>query len=190
MGENKEKSMFEEMREVGSRLPDMVEHLQVNGWESYQHHDNWVRSEWTPDEKRKSLLDTHEAYKRCLENDNRPPAIELIEHVFQALGAASSCWENLQGAGKFQSTRATEIGNALMEKIKTDVPHAVHALGLALSKDSSFYYAYQSNIAMPFVDAFNNANLPSHPITSDMIRDIANIAAKQFLDLLIKESEK
>jgi hypothetical protein len=188
--ENKEKSMFEEMREAGSSLPDMVEHLRANGWEPYQHHDNWVRSEWTPYEKRKSLLDTHEAYKRCLENDNRPPTIELIEHVFQALGQASVCWENISGAGEFQSTRATEIGNALMEKIKTDVPNAVNVLSKALANDKDLYYAYQSNIAMPFVDAFHNAKLPSHPIANDMIHKIANIAAKQFLDLLIKESEK
>jgi hypothetical protein len=36
------------------------------------------------------------------------------EAVFQAVGAASACWENLEGAGVFQSDRAKEIGEELM----------------------------------------------------------------------------
>lgn len=31
--------------------------------------------------------------------------------VFQALGAASSCWDNLRGAGTFESGRAKAIGD-------------------------------------------------------------------------------
>ncbi len=34
--------------------------------------------------------------------------------VYQALGAASACWENPGGAGVFQSERATKIGEALL----------------------------------------------------------------------------
>lgn len=37
------------------------------------------------------------------------------EAVFTALGAVSACWENLRGAGVFESTRAKEIGDELME---------------------------------------------------------------------------
>lgn len=37
--------------------------------------------------------------------------------VFQALGAASACWENLAGAGVFDSTRCRDIGEALLAKL-------------------------------------------------------------------------
>jgi hypothetical protein len=38
-----------------------------------------------------------------------------VEHaVFTALGAASACWEDLGGAGVFDSTRAKAIGDALV----------------------------------------------------------------------------
>ncbi len=36
------------------------------------------------------------------------------EAVYQALGAASACWENLRGAGVFRSERAVMIGQALL----------------------------------------------------------------------------
>lgn len=35
--------------------------------------------------------------------------------VFQALGAASTCWERPEAAGVFDSDRAKEIGEALLE---------------------------------------------------------------------------
>jgi len=44
----------------------------------------------------------------------------LSAAVYQALGAASSCWENLADAGEFQSTRALAIGEALMEYINEE----------------------------------------------------------------------
>lgn len=34
--------------------------------------------------------------------------------VFTAVGAASACWENLSGAGIFESTRAEQIGQELV----------------------------------------------------------------------------
>lgn len=40
--------------------------------------------------------------------------------VFQALGAASVCWEDISGTGIFDSTRAKEIGEALLEFIRND----------------------------------------------------------------------
>lgn len=39
---------------------------------------------------------------------------ELEGAVFQALGAASVCWESLQEAGVFDSTRAKQIGEELV----------------------------------------------------------------------------
>lgn len=39
--------------------------------------------------------------------------------IFQALGAASTCWESLEGTGVFQSNRATEIGEDVLTTIRT-----------------------------------------------------------------------
>lgn len=50
-------------------------------------------------------------------NTQVPDHDELRTAVFEALGAASTCWENLEGAGVFDSTRAKEIGDGLMAKL-------------------------------------------------------------------------
>jgi hypothetical protein len=42
----------------------------------------------------------------------------LSEVVFQALGAASACWENLSRAGIFESDRAKQIGDDLIADLK------------------------------------------------------------------------
>lgn len=51
----------------------------------------------------------------------------VYEAVFQALGAASACWENLAGAGIFNSTRAKEIGDYLREFISSRLESAYEA---------------------------------------------------------------
>jgi len=44
---------------------------------------------------------------------------ETLENaVFQAIGAASVCWETPEGAGVFNSDRAKAIGEELMAEIK------------------------------------------------------------------------
>ena len=43
-----------------------------------------------------------------------PGATTLQEAVFQALGAASVCWDDMSGTGVFQSDRAKQIGDELM----------------------------------------------------------------------------
>lgn len=48
--------------------------------------------------------------------EDEEPTLETF--VFQALGAASICWEILSGAGTFDSTRAKEIGDALCTTIR------------------------------------------------------------------------
>lgn len=58
--------MFTEMRAAGSHIPDMVEFLRANGWQSYKHHDNWVKKEWSTREKDIANFDLHDAYKICL----------------------------------------------------------------------------------------------------------------------------
>lgn len=42
----------------------------------------------------------------------------IDDYVFQALGAASVCWDDVSGAGVFDSERAVAIGQALLIKIK------------------------------------------------------------------------
>ncbi|GAF68943.1 unnamed protein product [marine sediment metagenome] len=52
-----------------------------------------------------------------------------------------------------------------------------------LKDDPDFYYAYQSNIAMAFFDAYNRCD-KKYKNRGDLHK-IANEAAKNFLDLLI-----
>lgn len=42
--------------------------------------------------------------------------------VFEALGAASVCWGNLEGAGIFDSTRAKQIADELIEYFQSKQP--------------------------------------------------------------------
>ena len=68
---------------------------------------------------------------------------------------------------------------------------AVDHLTKAWSEDEGFYYAYQSNIAMAFCDliqynvTLENNNEPVAVYTSKEIHELANKAAKNFLNLLI-----
>lgn len=39
------------------------------------------------------------------------------EAIFQALGAASMCWEHIEKAGIFESTRAKAIGDDLVARL-------------------------------------------------------------------------
>ena len=41
----------------------------------------------------------------------------LKELIFQALGEASTCWQNLSGAGVFDSERAIAIGERLISDL-------------------------------------------------------------------------
>lgn len=47
-------------------------------------------------------------------------SLSLDSAVFQALGAASTCWDSLRQAGVFDSTRAKAIGDRLLEFIRTE----------------------------------------------------------------------
>lgn len=42
--------------------------------------------------------------------------------IFEALGAASMCWDNPGGAGEFLSRRASEIGHKLMRDLGYELP--------------------------------------------------------------------
>lgn len=49
-------------------------------------------------------------------------SMPIEEAVFQALGAASACWENLSGAGVFESTRCKQIGDELIAYFESKQP--------------------------------------------------------------------
>jgi len=63
-----------------------------------------------------------------------------------------------------------------------------------LSKDKGFFIGYTANIAMAFIDAFNEfyQDQPISNKTKNQIHEIANIGAKKFLQTWIavgKEEE-
>lgn len=58
-------------------------------------------------------------------------SLSLEAAVFQALGAASTCWERLSGTGVFDSDRAKTIGEALVGFIRD---HEKPLLGLATTR--------------------------------------------------------
>lgn len=47
----------------------------------------------------------------------RDGSLDIESAVFQALGAASVCWENMSGTGVFNSDRAKLIGDTLVMEI-------------------------------------------------------------------------
>lgn len=59
----------------------------------------------------------------------------LSTAVFEALGAASTCWETLENAGVFQDGRATAIGEELLEKIGKITNWTEPHLGLATTEE-------------------------------------------------------
>lgn len=58
------------------------------------------------------------------ESEDEPLTLERV--VFQALGAASGCWENLAKAGVFESEKALEIGKSLLEWVQNNTIDAAH----------------------------------------------------------------
>lgn len=66
---------------------------------------------------------------------------------------------------------------------KTKLQKSMDILTEKLIKDESLYYGWQSNIAMSFYDEYRR----SHVKVPKDLKDIANEAAKDFLNRLIKE---
>ena len=54
---------------------------------------------------------------------------DLESAVYQALGAASTAWDNLEGAGVFDSERCKAIGEELLERIRSEAPQAPRLAG-------------------------------------------------------------
>lgn len=49
----------------------------------------------------------------------------LKEAVMQAVGAASMCWEHVEGAGVFDSDRAVRVGDLLVAFIQDGIDQAL-----------------------------------------------------------------
>jgi len=70
--------------------------------------------------------------------------------------------------------------------MNTELSNGINALVEELSKDKSegsYYYAWQSNIAMAFFDQFLNDHEGS--LTTRQLHEVSNKAAKRFLETLI-----
>lgn len=106
---------------------------------------------------------------------------KLKKDVFEALGAASLCW-NPRPTGVFDSTQAKVFGDELMEKINSNVPAAMNILIKAMETDEGYRIGWKANIAMAFYDAYTeHAEVGSK---FDNVHEVANIAAENFLHLL------
>ncbi len=70
--------------------------------------------------------------------------------------------------------------------------HLVEPMNVIISElekdksEGSYYYAWQSNIAMAFKDEFDRFRKINKNVSSKDVHKIANDAAKNFLDQLIK----
>lgn len=53
--------------------------------------------------------------------------LTLETAVFEALGAASVCWEDMSGTSVFQSEQAEDIGHALIAVIRAGFPPPIPA---------------------------------------------------------------
>jgi len=67
---------------------------------------------------------------------------------------------------------------------------AVLHLQKALKEDPGYYYGWQANIAMAFKDEYHKRAALGHHIDGETIHEIANDAAKRFLDLLLLHIER
>ena len=63
-----------------------------------------------------------------------------------------------------------------------DIKNEMDIVRKQLRDDKELYYAWQSNIAMPFIDECHRVG-----IEHEKLHEVANKAAKYFLDLLIKD---
>ena len=67
-----------------------------------------------------------------------------------------------------------------------DISEAVKVLTDAIRNDKELYYSYQANIAMSFWDVYIHNTQTKYKNKKRDIHEIANTAAKKFLDLWSK----
>ncbi len=80
-----------------------------------------------------------------------------------------------------QCGRSEMVSQGNMVEHKTPIMEAIETLNKALLEDPQYYYAWQSNIAMPFQDCCARAG-----IKFPQLHEIANEAAKEFLTNLTR----
>ena len=141
---------------------------------------------------RESLEDN---MKWCAENMPLEESKTLKNKVFEALGEVSMCWSETP-KGVFDSINAERIGNELMDEIENDLPNAIKVLQKHLSEDKSegsYYHSWMCNLKIAFFDTLKHDwdyeyQLGFDTYTGDEeLLVTAEKAAKNFLDLLIKE---
>lgn len=79
-------------------------------------HGRTSEKEWVTLREAIARFDARAAYAASGLDEFAPETLE--EAVYQAIGAASMCWEDPGGAGVFDSTRAKAIGDLLLAKIR------------------------------------------------------------------------
>lgn len=98
------KSIFDEMKEAGSSIPDKVEYLLANGWKPHNHHDNWIKE-----------FDLNSAYEKC--KKDQAEISNAVNVLCKALREDSALYiayqANIAMAFKDEwDRRAGEIGRA------------------------------------------------------------------------------
>lgn len=91
----------------------------------------------------------------------------LEEAVYLALGAASSCWDNLEGAGTFESERAGAVGRGLLKAIEhfRPAPGEGEPAPVEIGEDGNTGYrpAPDQCIVQPDAEGFFSAELAADP---------------------------
>lgn len=72
------------------------------------------------------------------------------------------------------------------EQLLIGIKKELDVIRRALREDEEYYYGWQANIAMSFVDEYLKV-FAADDILKDDLYGVANAAAKNFLDRLIKE---
>lgn len=97
--------MFNEMREAGSKLPDMVDFLKSNGWKTYYHHDNWIKKGIEGE------YDTHQAYEIAKNNaESLKYGVELLCNALREDPNYYISWQaNIAMAFKDEYDRTSDV---------------------------------------------------------------------------------
>lgn len=231
------KERFDDMKGVSCNILDMVKKLKNSGWKTKGHHDNWIHRDWIGE------FSINDAFSLIgVKGD-----VDLKTKVFESLGEVSMCWSETP-KGVFESSRAEEIGNRLMNDINLEIDsfkntikdvfkyspgkvlvidtksipeeedfdvekwmkfvskqgmqfvqseptlkEAINVLQKHLKEDKSegsYYHSWVCNIAMAFKDEYSRQTKDLGVVEIGYAQDIhkiANQAAKDFLDILIKE---
>ena len=111
--------------------------------------------------------------------------VDYKEQIHQALGYASMCWIPKPSTEVFDSKEASKCGEELIEQLEKNTTLAIKILQNSL-KEADYYMAWQDNMAMAFKDEYVRMVGKSPDLEAEQLHIIANNAAKNFLNLLIK----